>query len=78
MPLSQQSRTFCRFVRHMTSLATVSSCSPVSLLACEYGTMCDQVVTVKCCLPAAQRKGILDLYGEQALKAGMVESEPGD
>lgn len=26
---------------------------------------------------AAQRKGVLDLYGEQALKAGMAESEPG-
>lgn len=25
----------------------------------------------------AQRKGVLDLYGEQALKAGMAESEPG-
>lgn len=29
------------------------------------------------CGHAAQRKGVLDLYGEQALKAGMAESEPG-
>ena len=29
------------------------------------------------CWVAAQRKGILDLYGEQALKAGQAETEPG-
>ena len=63
----------------MTSLATVSPCSTVILLASEHGIIiCDQVVAMNSWLPAAQRKGVLDLYGEQALKAGMVGSEPGD
>ena len=52
--------------------------SPVLFALCRHSTqyhlhlhkqlVCDHV---------AQRKGVLDLYGEQALKAGMAESEPG-
>ena len=33
-------------------------------------------IQLVCCY-VAQRKGVLDLYGEQALKAGMAENESG-
>lgn len=58
----------------MTFLATVST-SKIAFLFCH---QCDTVAASAFYVFAAQRKGVLDLYGEQALKAGMIASEPGD
>ena len=74
MHLTQQSKISSRFVRPMTFLATVSTIGTVSLL-CQ---QCGVITAPTLYLFAAQRKGVLDLYGEQALKAGSTASEPGD
>jgi len=73
MRQTQQSRTSCRYAKPTTSSATVSFLLKSKNVS---ATVLNPLSHTASCY-AAQRKGILDLHGEQALKAGMAETQPG-